>query len=53
MEDQFRYFIVGKFIIRTLAWKVNRHNGRYATYLETNRALWERASKYGFTALTL
>ena len=48
MKKQYRYFIVGKWIIRTQAWKVAAHPGRYKTYHETCEALWNRAEKYGY-----
>ena len=53
MKNQYRYFIVGKYIIRMEAWKVKVHDGRYAIYYETEKALFDRASKYGYTAIIL
>lgn len=51
MKNQYRYYIVDKYIVRIFAWKVR--TGRLACYHETRRELWDRAQKYGYTALAL
>ena len=48
---KYRYFIVGRYIVRVFAWKIR--TGRMATYHETVKQLWDRAEKYGYTALAL
>ena len=49
----YRYFVVGKFIIRVFAWRVASHPGRFATYHQTEQALFDRATKYGYITVTL
>ena len=49
----YTYFTVDRYIIRVFAWKVKAHPGRFATYHRTERALFERASKYGYTPIAL
>ena len=48
MKRQYRYYVVGKWIIRVHAWQVEAHPGRYVTYHETREELWNRAKKYGY-----
>lgn len=49
----YTYFVVDKFIIRVFAWKVKAHPGRFVTYHRTDKALFDRAQKYGYTTVTL
>lgn len=49
----YNYFIVDRYIIRIFSWKVKNHSGRFATYQQTNKALFDRANKYGYIAVTL
>lgn len=49
----YSYFIVDRYIIRIYSWQVKRHPGRFATYLQTNEALFNRAKKYGYKTVTL
>lgn len=53
MKKQYRYFIAGPWIIRIWAWHVDRHPGRYCTYVEANEQLWDRADKYGYKRFAL
>ena len=52
-KKMYAYFVVNKFIIRIFAWKVKAHPGRFVTYHRTNKALFDRAQKYGYTTVTL
>lgn len=49
----YTYFVIDRFIIRVFAWKVKAHSGRFATYHRTEKALFDRAEKYGYTTVTL
>ena len=51
MKKQYKYYIVGQYIVRVFAWRIR--TGRMATYHETTEPLWNRAQKYGYTALAL
>lgn len=51
MKKHYKYYIVGQYIVRVFAWKIR--TGRMATYHETTEQLWDRAQKYGYTALAL
>lgn len=51
MKKHYKYYIVDQYIVRVFAWKIR--TGRMATYYETTEQLWDRAQKYGYTALAL
>lgn len=53
MKKFYVYFIAGRFIIRVYGWRMKAHPGRFATYHQTVEALFMRATKYGYTPVTL
>lgn len=51
MKNLYRYFVCGNYIIKDYAHKINSDILR--RYLETNKALYDRAEKYGYIQIDL
>ena len=51
MKKLYRYFICGNYIIKDYAWKISSDVLR--RYLETDKALYDRAEKYGYIQINL
>lgn len=52
MKKLYRYFLIGdKYIIRSYAWKITTEIS--CCYHEVNKALFDRAEKYGYIKVVL